>query len=681
MFDLNRCDKACTGCIKGYKKKHKLVQGDSFKISCNGIPQDYISKDLSVSLPKEQLQTALAVLDPVMWAATNLDWHCMDPDGEIWKRKNPEEYYDFVSRNPGVSLYGNSRYHRPYQAEMLRCTSKRKVFRIGRQAGKSESLCVSMLYNLFTKPGKSEDQDFVIILITPYQTQIELIFTRLHELIKMNPDLQNSIKRTVKAPNYTLELHNGSIIRGFTAGSKSGGNADSVRGQHGDMLVFDEADYLADEDMNSAMAIITNSPQATVWMSSTPTGKREGFWKRCQSNLFREFHYPSNVNPLWNAEKEATFRESLTDIGYTHEILAEFGEQEQGVFQNVYVQAAKAPYTYGSMAWNHMWTYTIGVDWNDTKNGTTIAVVGFNPNSNHFYLVDRHIVSREGWTQIASCEKVAELNRIWKPAAIYIDKGFGGTQHEIIRKYGYDSLRDPRKGPSHPDSRLKDVVHQYDFGSKIEIHDLWTKEPIQKAAKPFLVENTVRRFETKTFSFAETDKVMEAQLNNYIIDRVTQTGNPVFAPRDETIGDHTLDAVMLALVGFTLTKTPLGAPAFSTGIQFSGQFGERTEADVGQGELIVNTGKKVDAKEAHRPQTDRTNGIVQERRVITTPNQVPANHVSRQSGMVKPWRWDGFARDEDKPKVRSLSEAFREAEVRTGHRTSRSSLPPRRKNI
>ena len=179
MFDLNRCDKACIGCIKGYKKKHALQTGDTFKISCSGIPNEYLSSSLLVSLPTEQQQTALAVLDPITWANTNLDWHCFDPTAIHWRRKNESEYNDWIEKNPGKSILGKSRYHRPYQAEMLRCTSKRKVFRIGRQAGKSETLCVSMLHSMFTKPGKAEDEGFKIILITPFQTKIELIFTRL----------------------------------------------------------------------------------------------------------------------------------------------------------------------------------------------------------------------------------------------------------------------------------------------------------------------------------------------------------------------------------------------------------------------------------------------------------------------------------------------------------------------
>mgnify|MGYP001602090489 FL=1 len=202
-----------------------------------------------------------------------------------------------------------------------------------------------------------------------------------------------------------------------------------------------------------------------------------------------------------------------------------------------------------------------------------------------------------------------------------------------------------------------------------------------KAAKPFLVENTVRRFETRTFSFPDSDNILEEQLSNYIIDRITQTGTPVYKPQDETKGDHTLDAVMLALVGFTLEKTPLGHPIYTTGITFSGQFGEKISSDVGQGELIINTNKKIDAKEAHKPQPNRTSGIVQERRVIGSNNSLPANNTNK-SNMVKLWSWDGFGRDEERPKVRSLSEAFSEAEKRMGLRTSnRNGGKPRRRNI
>lgn len=1047
-LNLNECDKACLGCVKSYKSKHSLKQGQKFGLKCFGIPKDFIPLRVLNAIGPEEHELARAMLDPVTWAANTIDWHCLDPDGSIWKRKNPNEYYNWLAENPDTDILNNSRYHRPYQADMLRCTSKRKVFRIGRQCltasskitldngrvvsikdielndslsslhegssriytnqifnispldryentyqiktkfghviectadhdfyviqkytdrfhgysvqdlpkqwlsidkglqpgnkiavaakvdsfgdqnigawasllglflsdgsasyhqsakftntnmdyllhfenvckelgtnvswytkgngydliitngrgkvnpvrdklkelglcnitgpekfipeilftspkqevreflqwfwagdgyistfqrtgrqtyrteigtlqeskklledlqqllyrfgchsyikpegncfrlvisnkfsinnflkeigdipgkemacqrarevvntlsdkylhvendilwdyiteikpigkkqvydievtgdhnfiangiithncGKTESLVISILFNMFTKPGVPDDEGFKIVLITPYQAQIDLIFTRIMELIRSNPVTQNSVKRHVKAPIYTLELHNGSIIRGFTAGTKSGGNAEAVRGQHGHMLVFDEADYLSSGDVDAAMSIVTNFPDATVWMSSTPTGKRERFYSTCHSKMWKEYHYPSQVNPLWNQDKEDMFKEQLTEIGYKHEILGEFGEQEEGVFQNVYVQNAKADYAYGDFEYRNTWTYTIGVDWNDTATGTNIVITGFDPQRNKFVLVDRHVVSRDGWTQLAACNKIAELNRLWKPIAIYIDAGFGGTQWEVLRKYGYDSMIDPTKGPTHPDSKLKDIVFKYDFSKKIETRDLFTKQPLQKDAKPFLVESTVRRFEAGDLIFSNKDNILEEQLLGYIIERVTQTGRPVYASGEK--GDHALDALMLSIVAFVMEVTPLGKPKYDSHIAFSGKIGERIDALLHEGDTVINNDKKLDIaaqkREKSRPSMSRTETV--EKKSLTAPSDLPANHTTRES-KVGLWSWPGFGHDAPRPKVRTLTEAENDAKQRLGIGVGRRAGRPNRKNI
>ena len=683
MRDLNTCDQECFGCIKSYKKKHSLVQGQGFDIKCNGIPNEYIPLEILDDLPKEEHQIAKAMVDPVSWAAETLDWHCKDPDGEIWKRKNPDEYYAWVQQNPDEDIFGHSRYHRPYQAVMLRCTAKRKVFRIGRQAGKTETLVIAMLFALFTKPGIPEGEGFKIILITPYQAQIDLIFTRMMQLIRSNPITANSLRRSVKAPIYTTELHNESIIRGFTAGTKSGGNAEAVRGQHGHMLVFDEADYLSSGDMDAALSIITNYPNATVWMSSTPSGKRERFYQTCSSKIFKEYHFTSQVNPMWNDDLEILFREQLTEIGYDHEILAHFGEQEQGVFQNAYIQAAKHNYEYGDLPYRNTWTYTIGVDWNDVRNGTTISVLGFNPAEQIFYVVDRHVVSKEGWTQLSACFKIAELNRLWKPVVIYLDSGFGGTQYEVLRKYGFDSLMDSAKGPTHPDSRLRDIVKKYDFGSKVDVHDLFTKRIISKPAKPFLIENTVRRFETSTIKFPRSDEKLEAQLQGYVIDRITPTGTPVYKAGDVSAGDHALDALMLSVLGFTLEMTPLGKPKFDTNIAIAGKFGEGIDTLIHEGDTVIHSRDKTERdrerRERQKPTTGRDSVAKENYNLLEGPNSLPASNTNRGK-QVNLWAWPDFNRDAPKPRVRTLVEAEQEASRRSGARP-RSSKKPSRKNI
>src|ERR1044072_1807440 len=265
------------------------------------------------------------MLDPVAWASHFLDWHCLDPDGEVWKRKSRENslpqgtpsYYKNVQLSEERISKGKSPFHRPYQAEMLRCTAKQKVFRIGRQAGKTETLIIAILHALFT------NKNFRIILIAPYQAQIEMIFTRIEEHLKAQPIISNAVSRMVKAPQFTMELFNGSFIRAFTAGTSSKSNAGASRGQSAHMLVFDEADYLSEGDITATLAMLANLEDALISMSSTPTGKRERFYDPCHSTLYKEFHFSSRINPNWNDEKEEFFRSELpSSLDFQHEILA-----------------------------------------------------------------------------------------------------------------------------------------------------------------------------------------------------------------------------------------------------------------------------------------------------------------------------------------------------------------------
>ena len=113
--------------------------------------------------------------------------------------------------------------------------------------------------------------------------------------------------------------------------------------------------YMADADFDSILAIAGERPGIKVFLSSTPTGARKRFWQCCTDPKmhFKEFHYPSTCNPQWGPKMEEEFRAQLSEQGYIHEILAEFGTQETGVFDKDKLDAAMrvdvyayAPLTY-----------------------------------------------------------------------------------------------------------------------------------------------------------------------------------------------------------------------------------------------------------------------------------------------------------------------------------------------
>jgi len=388
-------------------------------------------------------------------------------------------------------------------------------------------------------------------------------------------------------------------------------------------------------DINAAIATIANFPEATVWMSSTPTGARAKFYETCMNKQYREFFYPSFVNPNWTQDLDDYFKSELTEAGYKHEIKAEFGEQEEGVYQNKYIEQCQAEFNYGDLKPTKEWAYTIGVDWNDHKIGTTIAVMGFNPDDGLFYLVEKDVVRRGEWTQLAACQRISQLNRKWLPEFIYVDQGFGTTQIEVLRKFGFDQTL--LHGPSSPDSRLKDIVKGYSFSTSIEITDPFTKQKVKKHSKSFLVENSVRRFEQIQIRYPRGDLDFTAQLQNYVVDRVSMYGQPVYGVLDEKVGDHFLDAVNLALVAHTLEKSMFSKPKFVANISMAGTFGDS------------HLNKKEEGE--HRP-GNRTSEFSKDKSIfeqLSVDSRIPAANTDRKPSSNGVWSWPGFGYDAPKP--------------------------------
>lgn len=214
-----------------------------------------------------------------------------------------------------------------YQAQMLRDTSRKKVYRCGRRTGKSECMVIEALYNACRR------RNFRVLLITPYENQIQLLFQRLSELRASSPLLNARVVSATKNP-YRIEFDNGSLIMGFTTGASSGSSGASIRGQAADLLILDECDYMADGDFDSVLMIAAERSDIRVIMSSTPTGKRGNFYNACTNKDagYTEHYHPSTHNPGWNDAMEAEMRAMLSEEGYIHEVLAEFGSQEKGVF-------------------------------------------------------------------------------------------------------------------------------------------------------------------------------------------------------------------------------------------------------------------------------------------------------------------------------------------------------------
>lgn len=503
-------DEMCKFCIKKQEREFGAQN-----IKCGGLASvdNIVSPELKQHFSNEELLRIQEIADPYTWARRHID---------------------------GIEM-------RWYQEMMVRCTAKRRVYRCGRRSGKTFSFGLNILHRVLT------NDYYKVLIATPYEIQAEELINTIRDLIyKLNPDYgtyKELVVKDVKSPSYFVKFSNGSRIRALTTGSSGAG---SSRGQAADLIVLDEVDYMSDADIDSISAILADNPETELWMASTPTGKKGRFYDRCHDKKYKEFHFPSSVLPHYDDELDEDFRTGLTDIGYVHEILAEFGESEHGVFQKVFIEEATKEDVdrKHALQFRNQYSIALGCDWNDDKVGTRLQAVAFNKHTSRFMIVDRKTIAREGWTQVDAVQAIVDMNRKWNFDYIYVDEGFGVSSTQFIKKYALDLFG--KLPEDHPDLKLADV-EGINASSKITVRDIVTSEEIKKDMKSYMVENTVRMLERGAIVLDEEyDAELIKQMHNYIIERRTPVGKPVYAAEEDKIGDHDLDAFMLALLSFAM---------------------------------------------------------------------------------------------------------------------------------
>lgn len=458
---------------------------------------------------------------------------------------------------------------RVYQTLILRDPSLRKVLRAGRRLGKTFSMAIALLhYSYTTKDGRC-------LVVAPMKTQVELIYQEIVRLASKNEIVFNSITRKVTSPQFMIQFSNGSTIRFFTSGMRSGGKSDVARGQEAHVIVLDEMDYMHSDDLDALYAMLQKTaedqPDKVLIGASTPTGRRERFWEWCRSGRFQEFWFPSYCNPFFSKEQEDEFREQYSEIGYRHEIEADWGEDAEGVYPRKFVDKA-----FIEPGWNYIPEissarsfHTIGVDWDKYGAGTNIVVVEVCSDSyeeenfrNKVKLCYREEIQKSEYTLTKAVSRIIELNNIFNPKHIYVDRGYGEVQVELLHKYGVEN----------PLTGLKEKVKGISFSEMTEVRDPYTKQIVKKEIKPYMVDNLRQYLEKEILLISEKDAEMYMQLISYVVLRTTQTGRPVFEAGGSAV-DHAHDALMLALLAITENYNDLHKAKYATNTEaFSNTF-------------------------------------------------------------------------------------------------------------
>ena len=463
-----------------------------------------------------------------------------------------------------------------YQVKMLRDPSTKKVYRCGRRIGKTETMVVDMLHKASTK------KNFRILMAAPYENQIRNMFTRLNELIKESPLIKSEIVKSTKNP-YVIEFKNGSMILGFTTGD----DASSIRGQRADWIFIDEIDFMSEYCFEVVAAVAIERSDIGITVSSTPLGKRSHFYRMCtdKSMGYSEHYHPSTHNPNWGPQMEAELRAQLTEQGYVHEVLAEFGTQEAGVFPKDKLDEALLfeNYAYNELSYEQkikcdreqiypaMYIYnksnpapfnpfrTMGVDWDKYGASSSIIILDYDVILQKFKVIKRVEVGRSEYSYDNAINTIVELNDIYNPSFIYCDAGSGEYQIERLHIIG-----DER-----PSTGLKNKVKRWQFGSSIDVMDPITLEMTKEPVKPFMVNQLTLAFERSNLILSPFDNVLHKQLTDYEVVKKGSNGRPIYTSENE----HFIDALGLAYLAMVLefkelTKT-IKEPETSTKMSYS----------------------------------------------------------------------------------------------------------------
>jgi hypothetical protein len=213
----------------------------------------------------------------------------------------------------------------PYQREFLQSTRQRKLMRGGRGVGKS----VALLSDNITSPLTNSHRELVA---APGEAALRPLIEDFKYQIDNNPRLALTIKSIVTSPYFEVQFKCGSVVYYRPAGQ----HGKAFRGIHVDVIRADEYAYFSAPAAKALMGALKIGSKRLSTLASTCNGQRDReFYRLSKSNGYEQYHWPSQLNPGWDAETEAELLEyygGRNTPGWQHEVDAEHGMAMYGAF-------------------------------------------------------------------------------------------------------------------------------------------------------------------------------------------------------------------------------------------------------------------------------------------------------------------------------------------------------------
>lgn len=157
---------------------------------------------------------------------------------------------------------------------------------------------------------------------------------------------------------------------------RSADNPDSLRGDGLDLVVIDEAAFVAEEAWSEALRPALADRRGKALIISTPKG-RNWFWRAYQLGQdasqceWRSWQAPTSSNPYIAPQELLDAKAGVPERVWRQEFLAEFLEDGGSVFRGVRAAATARVLTHAEPGRR----YVLGVDWGKVEDFTVITVL------------------------------------------------------------------------------------------------------------------------------------------------------------------------------------------------------------------------------------------------------------------------------------------------------------------
>lgn len=208
------------------------------------------------------------------------------------------------------------------QIPVMQSDARFRLLRAGRRWGKTQLAAHEVIMAALAKP------DQMVWWVSNSDKNVRRGYRAVlkqlpRELLTVDPPSENANDRI-------LRFANGSQIEMYTAGTP-----DSLAGEGVNFLVVDEAALIPEHVWFQLLRPTLSDTRGRALIISTPRG-RNWFWKMCQrgdrGGIYESFHFPSSSSPYTDDEEIEDARDTLPDLIFRQEYLAEFVANAASMF-------------------------------------------------------------------------------------------------------------------------------------------------------------------------------------------------------------------------------------------------------------------------------------------------------------------------------------------------------------